>query len=85
MVQYSNHYFGFSCYYQFANNEDLYNELNQASFQGERITNMFDGGNKERTERRKLFDQFIEKYPPGIFSNVNNPYLQQQQPMYDQD
>lgn len=55
-------------------NADLQKERQKASFSGEKITNMLDGGVK-RTERRRHLEAVIERDPTGIFDNSNNDFL----------
>jgi len=55
-------------------NADLQRERGKATFSGERLTNLLDGG-AARTERRRQLQAVIARDPTGIFSNDDNPYL----------
>lgn len=55
-------------------NQDLQRERQRATFNGERITNMLDGG-KKRTERRRHLEAIVARDPTGVFDNSNNNYL----------
>ena len=56
-------------------NIDLVHERAKASFDVERLTNLLDGGDESRTQRRRHIERLVERDPTGIFQNTENAYL----------